>query len=468
MRRSAVNPLSLLVCFIASVTVFLASGAPKERHSLKKRLATESDIHENAPAQTSSSSASTRSMKQRLQSAEAEQKAAEPVQPTPLTDQLKKDWAQGKIAAITVQKYAEKAAAQGAKWLSDVAAAGTHGKHASSVHRSLIRLFGYPKGAPPIDWVEIPTRNGRESHPFIFPHKLFATLYKERHNYFLNTVRGAPGAARSFWEELVARDNPFVKKHPLIKDFDHTLPLGVHGDAGAFTKHDSLMVISWNGLLGMSGESRVKRFVFTFVRKATYTPETLDRIFTLLSWSFNAMARGLEPTLNWDDNPTLLQPSALAGPYTGVLTHIRGDWQFYVEIFQFPPWNGAIRMCWLCRASSSIEFLAFTNCAEGAQWHNTRFSDESYRAHMRGLGLVLPVLLLLVIGLRLECILIDALHSLDLGFSSHVIANTMWEGVKRRVWGAPNQEENVELLEADMVQYCKDKRAPSRVQGELT
>ena len=180
------------------------------------------------------------------------------------------------------------------------------------------------------------------------------------------------------------------------------------------------------------------------------------------------MAVGKHPLLDWDRKPIPgAIESPLAGPFSAVLTQVRGDWQFYVEIFSFPPWNGAVRMCWLCRASGANKFLAFTDCRPEAEWHKTRFTDESYRAHLKALGLALPLLLALVIGLRLECISIDTLHALDLGFNAHVIGNTFWESVTRQCWGKSTQEENVLELERDMKDWCKRNKVSSRVQGQL-
>ena len=84
------------------------------------------------------------------------------------------------------------------------------------------------------------------------------------------------------------------------------------------------------------------------------------------------MAVGKHPLLDWDRKPIPgAIESPLAGPFSAVLTQVRGDWQFYVEIFSFPPWNGAVRMCWLCRASGANKFLAFTDCRPEAEWHKT-------------------------------------------------------------------------------------------------
>ena len=325
MQRSRIaSPFSLLFIFTVAIYIIIGNAAPKQRNTLKKKLLEHETRILESTAISSSSSSSRGGLRARLGNAES-QAAAEASEPKPWTQTLKRDWAAGKISAAKVQEYAEKSAAQGAQGLDAVAAAGTHGKHPSSVHRKLMSIFGNPKGAPEIDWVEIPTKNGRVAHPFLFPHKFLKAMYEERFPMFVQAFRGPEGAARQFWEALLERDNPFVKNHPLLTAdaYDHAIPIGMHGDAGAFTKHDSLMVISWNSLLG-AGPTKVKRFVFTFIRKADYCKASLDRIWELLAWSVNAMARGTMPELDWDGKPTMQQPSALAGPHTAVLTQVRG------------------------------------------------------------------------------------------------------------------------------------------------
>ncbi len=77
---------------------------------------------------------------------------------------------------------------------------------------------------------------------------------------------------------------------------------------------------------------------------------------------------------------------------------------------------------------------------------------------MRGMGYPIPVLLALVIGLLLECIQVDALHAIDLGFGSHVIANTFWHTIKRHCWGEPNQDANAWLHHLPGEMYKKTTR----------
>ena len=117
---------------------------------------------------------------------------------------------------------------------------------------------------------------------------------------FGSTV-GPPGAVKEYWDHIMHSD--FVQKHPQLNDYFHTAPLGFHGDAGAFSKQDSLMVFSFNGLLS-SGRTRTKRFLFSTIRKADYTRETLDAMLKVFSWSMNIMLEGLTPASNHNDMPT--------------------------------------------------------------------------------------------------------------------------------------------------------------------
>ena len=73
---------------------------------------------------------------------------------------MKREWSLGKINARRVQDYACRAANQGARDLDAIAGMGSEGRYAANDHRSLMQLFGNIPGAPPIDWLDIPTKKG--------------------------------------------------------------------------------------------------------------------------------------------------------------------------------------------------------------------------------------------------------------------------------------------------------------------
>lgn len=330
-----------------------------------------------------------------------------------------------------------------------------------------MNLFGTPQGAPDIDWVELPTSTGQMTpHPVIWPHKFFRALFNDRREWWHRYVQGPEGAAVQYWRQVSKFD--FVKKHPRLRRnmWASTIPIGMHGDAGAFNRHDGLMVLSWNSLLG-HGPTQRKRFVFTFIKKKDYTPETLNALWRLFAWSLNAMLDGRSPLRDWCDRPTQGGGEELAGGWQACLCQVRGDWQFYCEIFAFPKWNNAVRMCWICLASASIVSLSFKRCSRDAAWRRTRFSHESYIAELQRVGGQIPELFKHVIGLRLECIVVDVLHALDLGVAATIVGNILWETVAKKMWGGSNQDANVALLEKYLRAWEKKTNA-TKLQGALT
>ena len=172
--------------------------------------------------------------------------------------------------------------------------------------------------------------------------------------------------------------------------------------------------------------------------------ETLDAVFRIMGWSFNSMLTGNFPDRNLHGRSSSVG-GLLAGGWRGALCQVRGDWAFYTEVFRFPSWNGAERMCWMCTASSTIRDLAFSNFAPNAKWRSTRWSHESYLAYLRAVGLAILALLLCIIGFRLECVMVDTLHTVDQRVAGHIAGNVFWLlAVKRRVFGGATQQEQIQ------------------------
>ena len=123
----------------------------------------------------------------------------------------------------------------------------------------------------------------------------------------------------------------------------------------------------------------------------------------------------------------------------------------------------------MCRASSTNEALAWVKFGLDAGWRRTRWSHEGYLRFLRRGGFAIPALLVLAIGFRLDCVMIDVLHTVDQGVASHIIANILWIfGVLRGVLGGANQVDKVKKLHLHIGKLYKDVREGTRVQGKLT
>ena len=385
----------------------------------------------------------------------------------PMVVSMKKDWGKGKVTSAQVQENVWGAVAQGARGMDKLAAAGGSGKNPQNMQRALISAFGMPMGAPRFTWIEIPTKAGRVAHPFLLPHLWFSALYHHRPELWKRSVEGDAGAAKAFWQSM--SDTAIVREHPGLPpcDWERCIPIGFHGDASAFSHQDSLYAFIWNSLIGV-GSTTAKRFLFTVVKKSQSDPDTMQAIFKVFAWSMNVLLTGLTPDTDWLMRPLSGGGSYLAGRWKGALVQVRGDWQFYCEVFGFPQWNGAKRMCWMCKASSTIRHLRWTACGADAGWRATRQTHESYVAELRAAGRRLPVMLGEIVGLRLEGIMIDVLHVVDQGVASRIIANMYWELVTKKTWGGSTQDENVARLMESMQTWYKKNKTTSRVQGNLS
>eukprot|EP00959_Pyramimonas_sp_CCMP1952_P137387 2875115-Pyramimonas_sp.AAC.1 len=81
----------------------------------------------------------------------------------------------------------------------------------------------------------------------------------------------------------------------------------------------------------------------------------------------------------------------------------------------------------------------------------------------------MPILLSHVRGLRLENIMVDVLHAIDLGVAAHTIGNILFEfGAVRKSFGGTTMSEGVQLLARHMNAWYNSNRIDSRLRGQLT
>ena len=214
----------------------------------------------------------------------------------------------------------------------------------------------------------------------------------------------------------------FFKKHPGLDHgkLDQTIPIGMHGDGGAFSHHDSLFVLTWNSLIG-AGTTRANRFLMTILKKTEICDETLPAVMEILAWSFNVMLTGLQPVLDWLGRP-MEAVGYLAGRFRASLSQLRGDWEFYTQLCKFPKWNEVGRMCWKCLAEgANCSELKYSRFDRHAPWRVTRMTHELYLALYEASDI--PVIFAKVIGFRIENVMGDSLHTVELGIGCHILGN---------------------------------------------
>ena len=214
-----------------------------------------------------------------------------------------------------------------------------------------------------------------------------------------------------------------------------TVVIGIHGDGVETQRQQSCEVISWN----LPTLPWAERLLFTCVEKeflcgcdckGRHTVYDLLQVFV---WCLMAMIRGVFPEGRHDGQPW--RPSdrkagrhKRAGKslgFFGALEQCRGDWPWHKFIFGFPGWN-ADAVCWMCEANrSDVPWYDFRSCAT---WRGRRHNQGSFMAMLRqSCSLVCP--LFKIPGFVVAMIVVDVLHTCDLGVTQEVIGSVFFEAL---------------------------------------
>jgi hypothetical protein len=474
MAASRLHRFVLCLCAVVFLLGVPVSFGAK-RGTLKQRQAETSSEDEPATELSSSSTAPLRRGGIRRRALELAEEASQeldpgqPIRDVPLLRNLKKRWGKGELSSTAVQDIAFDAQRSGAKGVEGLSAAGTYGIHRQNLFRDLLKVFGSPVGAPPIDWVELPLKGGLLPHPLIWPHKFFHALSRHRQDAWVDRIVGGPGACQAYWESM--RDSAFVRNHPFLPEegWSNIVPLGLHGDGGAFNKQESVVSIAWNSMVGR-GTTVQTRFLFTVIAKSEMTDEALTELQKMLAWSFNVLLSGQTPETDWMHRDLVGGGEDLTPHGTrGVLTLARGDWEWMVQLFGFPRWDAAgDTMCPYCRATNS-PVRPWSDFGLGAAWRGTLFTHETYMHHLTLMGNPIPILFALAIGFRIECATIDVLHCVDQGIGSHIVANILWLiAIVRACFGGATYKDRMERCNKNLKEWYKTVKCKSRLQGPLT
>lgn len=376
----------------------------------------------------------------------------------PFNKALRRDWSNGKISSKSVVEYAAMAAEQGA------ASASVLAGNPANAHRYIVRAIGYPAAAPEIDWVEIPGKSGDTlSHPIVCPLKWSEKLLISDEDRFHKVVRGSPGEVEEFWNNLAGNVVRTANEDRL--DLQRSIPCSIHGDGAPTTKVESLFTISWSSFLGR-GSTKETRHVFTVIQKSDIGPNTLDVLFQRLAWSFNALAAGSMPQRDWKGLRSNEQHGrALANGWRPIVVCLRGDWEFFCQVCRFPTWTSTPNMCFICNASPHGP-LRWTRGDEGAPWRNTMKSHESYLALLQARFERIPSLFA-IRSLRLEGVMADAMHTIDLGVASHLCGNVMCEVMETAGWGT-TQAARAKVLGEKLKAYYTRTKEKHRISGKMS
>ncbi len=324
------------------------------------------------------------------------------------------------------------------------------------------------------------TRLGRrvqERHHCILPHELFSQLAHKVPSVF-EQLFGTPSDREDFWKEMLrtldempegdrkSEHGRWLQSDPTAARFTarQRIPMGMHGDAGEMQGGEKVMVVSWGGLC-LRGSTLDTRLLFTCLKHSDQVHqghETLYRCFTVLAWSFQAMAEGLHPASDEEGvafsashhperaalagKPLVPAglPVSLDGNLCGSWCELRGDWQFLREALNLKyHWGGKDgRICHLCAATDTAGRHSFRDFAMDGPLCETLVGPrpQGERA-WETLDPASPLCNLPNFSIW-RC-MFDLMHTLELGLLQRVIPAALQGLLGLRVGSGPAQETSV-------------------------
>ena len=277
-----------------------------------------------------------------------------------------------------------------------------------------------------------------QDHYCILPHELFSSLYScDARELFHALFTGGDENLQAWWDRASEVDDSWYQQHPVIRSQPDPLrrvPVGIHGDDAGMRGSESILVVTWGSVV-KKGPTLDTRLLFSMLKQREIEKDvTMDQFYNVLRWSFEHLASGKFPTRDhngipfsedYDIRRFRQRDKWLAGGYVGAWAEMRGDWKWLRETLHLQNHYGANYLCHLCRAHRHITRLLFTNFDSDAAYTRTTVTSEDWWWYYANAILVCP--LIMIPGFNIFHVLIDALHSLELGLHQHMSASIMWQ-----------------------------------------
>ena len=332
------------------------------------------------------------------------------------------------LSAQKLHTLASSSAASGAQGLQDLVAAGAHGTAPQNLARDVLRTCTRSSPWPAPYFANIPVMNkatrqeSMASIPFLLPHEMLEVIAQtnpEKMEAFVaaNIQEPQLKATATEWAAMFGIDMNMI------------IVLGLHGDGVPFAAkmRDSLEQLSWS----LVADPSAPRILFTAIPKsAMLGRKSWDAVLQVFAWSMQQLALGRWPTSRhtgeaWaSTDKARSKRGGLGLTYHAALLQFRGDWAFYNSVLDFPSWSSR-HMCWKCRASKGGPF-DYKEAGSGAAWRAQRLEGNAFLAEQRAAGIT-PSTIFSAPGFQVKHIMVDYLHTMDLGVATDCLGNLFLE-----------------------------------------
>ena len=312
---------------------------------------------------------------------------------------------------------------------------------------------------------------------FILPHELFNTAHSAGLDLFEH-IFGTQKDLKSWWQGAESTPNDWYNKHPIIQEVPSNLryPLGMHGDDGGMHGQEPVLVLSWNSVVPLKPNDW-SRLLFTMVKVSSVSTNTMHAIYSILRWSFTALAEGKFPSADhsgrafsrqYDPQRFFLAGKPLAGGIRGIWSELRGDWKYLKECLHLQKHAGTRpKICHLCSAGKVHDDMTYSNFASDAGHRATVTDNDDFMARYLAVAMFCP--LLLIPGFHIFRVFFDLMHTLDLGVFQLVMPSCLWElTAKDYVWKESTRGKRFAKAYGEYRTWCKGQKVKSITKKRFT
>lgn len=367
------------------------------------------------------------------------------------------------LSGCSAQELAARATEAGARGVEDLGRAGASGRQPQNSSRDLLRRLkrGVRGLWPSLYMADIPGFDPKHDCAktyrvaFLLPHAILGNLARRKPSV-LQELR--PAADRA--PELAAYMDEVCRREGLSSE--GFVPFGVHGDGVPWnadrTKSLEIFSCNWPALRQPGLPLRIP--ITAMPKDLMCKEKSFPAIYEILRWSFQCLTLGTWPSRRHDGTEWAASDKlgALAGQSLGargMLTEIRGDWDWFHKALALPAHNSAEGICWMCRATTTT----MRQTGEDACWRCEDLPHEELMQRSRDRGGD-PCPLFSCLGVTAAIVLPDWLHCVDLGTGADIVGNIFWHALQRLPGG--NQKTRLAELfrrmqvfyEAQQVQDC--------------
>lgn len=366
---------------------------------------------------------------------------------SPAAYKLLESWAWGDMSAASLQELAQSIVMTYGHQVEDVAELarlGAHGNSKANCQRDLFRLpqlaslkvpEPYLVEADVITYQAGSAQLVQATIAVLRPFDWVQTLHKHG---LIDLVLGSATNVKSFWSQVKATDpklynNP-VKDVPAWKE--KVYPFYVHGDAGPHQKHDSINVHSMMSLVAPPmGVDYCMLLLCAIPEQCRATEKkckNLGLAFKEDTW--DAVGRVLAQS--WQD---LLYGD---GPIKGIIWVAPADCDHLSKDYGLPH-HSKNQPCMRCKGNKSD--IPISDVRPSAKWRHHCYTPEQLAREP-----LTTHWLLTAPGVGHFSFVYDTMHCLDIGVSSHVVANVFHDCIYKDFAGT--KPTKMKLLNERMVQ----------------